>query len=77
MRKESPTVKIEMPFDFVTFCGGLQQSGIKKRYIHGSQRYTVHSYKTLDHLLGSNWHVRGFNKNGDFCYAILKTVEFY
>ncbi len=76
VRKESPAVKIEMPFDFITFCGGLQQCGVKKHF-RGSQRYTISSYKTLDHLLGSNWHVRVCNKNGDYCYATLNTVEFY
>ncbi len=76
VRKESPAVKIEMPFDFITFCGGLQQCGVKKHF-RGSQRYTISSYKTLDHLLGSNWHVCGCNQNGDYCYATLNTVEFY
>ena len=76
-RKESPMVKIEMPFDFVSFCGGLQQYGVKKRFIRGSQRYCIKSYNALDQLLDSNWHVRGLNRNGDFCYAILNTIEFY
>lgn len=77
VRKESPTIKIEMPFDHVTFDGGLQMCGIKKHLIRGTQRYSITSFKDLNRLLGSDWHVRGINKNGDFCYAILRTVEFY
>ncbi len=76
-RKESPIVKIEMPFDRVTFDGGLGVCGVPKRFIHGTQRYSISSFKDLNRLLGSNWHVRGINKNGDFCYVILNTAEFY
>lgn len=76
-RKESPIVKIEMPFDRISFDGGLRVCGIKKRVVHGTQRYTISSFKDLNRLLGSNWHVRGINKSGDFCYVILSTVEFY
>lgn len=76
-RKESPVVRIDMPFDRVEFDGGLRTCGERKRYIRGTQRYTIKKYQDLDRLLGKNWHYRGINCNGDFCYAILKTVEYY
>ena len=76
-RKESPIVKIEMPFDRITFDGGLGLCGVKQSYMRGSQRYTISTYKKLNHLLGVDWHVRGINENGDFCYVILNTLVFY
>ena len=66
-----------MPFDRISFDGGLQQRGIKKCCVRGVQRYTISCYKDLNDLLGADWHVRGINVNGDFCYVILQTIEFY
>ena len=34
-------------------------------------------YQDLNHLLGVDWHFRGINENGDFCYVILDTLELY
>lgn len=76
-RKDSPIVKIDMPFDRVTFDGGLAIKGYKKWYVRGVQRYSIKGFKDLNYLLGMNWHYRGLNKNGDFTYVILETVEFY
>ena len=28
-------------------------------------------------MLGHNWHYRGSNSAGDFCFVIRETVEFY
>ena len=41
--------------------------------------YTITRYEDLNGILGKNWnwHFRGINGNGDFCYVILSTVEFY
>ena len=76
-RKESPHVRIEMPFDKLQFTGGLKASSTLLRIYRGIERYKITSYKDLDPLLGPNWHVRGINPNGDFCYVILDTLEFY
>ena len=76
-RKESPTVKINISFDKLLLDGGLGRIGIKKRKHYGQQRYTIKSYKDLDPLLGSNWHWRGLNEAGDFCYVMLPTLEFW
>ena len=76
-RKGSPLVRIDMPFDSIEFDGGLQQFGTKKRFVKGVQRYSISSYQDLNTLLGAGWHYRGININGDFCYIILNTVEFY
>ena len=75
--KESPLVRIEMPFDHIVFDGGLGVCGVKKSFVRGSQRYCISAYKDLNHLLGLNWHVRGINKNGDFCYVLLDTLVYY
>ena len=69
-RKGSPLVRIDMPFDSIEFDGGLQRFGTKKRFVKGVQRYSISSYQDLNTL-------RGININGDFCYIILNTVEFY
>ena len=76
-RKESPVIKIDMPFDGTEFYGGLRICGEKKRFVRGIQRYTITKYKDLNGLFGANWHYRGINANGDFCYVLLNTVEFY
>jgi len=62
-RKESPLVRIKMPFDCIAFDGGLGVCGAKKSFVRGSQRYLISAYKDLNRLLGVNWHVRGINKN--------------
>ena len=76
-RKESPHVRIEMAFDKLQFTGGLKACSTSSRTYRGIDRYKITSYKDLDSLLGKNWHVRGLNSNGDFCYVILNTLEFY
>lgn len=76
-RKDSPVVKILMPFGKADFDTGLKVCGKTKTVTHGVERYTVQRYQDLDELLGKNWHYRGINDNGDFCYAILETIEFY
>ena len=76
-RKESPKARIDMPFDRVQFNGGLVMSGERKRYVRGIQHYTITNYQDLNGLLGSRWHYRGINSNGDYCYVILSTVEYY
>ena len=76
-RKESPKVKIEMPFDKLLFDGRLRNVGVKKRMYYGIERYTIRSYTDLYSLLGKGWHWRGLNEAGDFCYVVLSTVEFY
>ena len=37
----------------------------------------IGNYQDLNRLLGCNWHYRGLNLNGDYCYVILATVEYY
>ena len=76
-RKDSPSVCISMPFDKIQFEGGLKSCGIASRNVHGIQRYKVRHYRDLNHLLGSKWHFRGLNCNGDYGYVVLQTVEFY
>ena len=76
-RKESPIIRIEMPFDRITFDGGLGLCGVKQLFMCGSRRYTISSYKDLNCLLGVDWHVCGINENGDFCYVLLNTLVFY
>lgn len=76
-RKESPIVRIDMPFDKIEFDGGIRCCGHVKRSVRGIERYTITKYQDLNHLLGVDWHFRGINENGDFCYIILNTIEFY
>ena len=76
-RKESPTVKIELPFDKVLFEGGIKACGTVSKHYRGVQRYKITNYTDLDPMLGNNWHFRGINSTGDFCFVILDTVEYY
>ena len=75
-RKASPEVRIEMDFDDVMFDGGLKQAGKLKKVQRGVNVYSISAYGDLDCLLGSKWFIRCFNSNGDFGYAILRTVNF-
>lgn len=76
-RKGSPVIRIDIPFDKLEFDGGLGLLGTKKRYVRGIQHYSIANYQDLNSFLGMNWHYRGINHNGDFCYVILNTIEFY
>ena len=40
------------------------------------QHYTIRNYQDLDPFLGSYWHFRGLNINGDYGYVQLDTVNF-
>ena len=48
-----------------------------KRLVRRVEHYTIDAYSDLDSLLGCNWHYRGLNSAGDFCYVMCGTVEFY
>ena len=76
-RTASPLVKISMPFDIFLFNGGLKCYGVPSEKKCGIQHYKVNNYSDLDDLLGSNWHFRGLNVNGDYGYAVLETINFY
>ena len=76
--KVSPSVVIDMGFDYLLFKGGLQAIGVTKQNTHGTNiRYKLRCYKDLDPLLGQNWHYRGANETGDYAFVILNTVEYY
>lgn len=66
-----------MPFDRVAFEDGLKSHGQVKQYYRGTHHYRIAQYCDLDDILGQNWHYRGVNNAGDFCYTILETVEYY
>lgn len=76
-RKSSPEVRIVVPFDAITFNGGLRLLGTQSKKTQGVQHYKIHYYHDLNPLLGKNWHYRGLNANGDYGYVILETVDFY
>ncbi len=76
-RKESPTVRIELPFDKLLFEGGIKACGTPSRYYRGGNRYKIRKFSDLVPVLGQDWHFRGQNALGDFCFVILETVEFY
>ena len=76
-RRASPVVKIEMTYDKSVYEKGLKMKGKLKRQSRGVEHYTIEAYHDLDNLLGCNWHYRGLNSSGDFCYVMLETVEFY
>ena len=56
----SPDIKIVMPFDALTFNGGLKSVGMRSKRIGGIQDCKI---KDLNIFLGCNWHVREININ--------------
>ena len=46
-RKESPTVRIELPFDKVLYEGGIKAYGTPSRHYRGVQRYRIMNYSDL------------------------------
>jgi len=76
-RKVNPSTRLELMFDKDVFEEGLKLKGVVKTKSHGIDHYTINSYSDLDSELGHNWHYRGSNSAGDFCYVIQETVEFY
>lgn len=75
-RKNSPIVKINMAFDFIQFSGGLKAAGKPFKVVHGVQHYKIERYQDLNPCLGSSWHFRGLNPNGDYGYVQLETVDY-
>lgn len=70
-------VRIELPFDRFLFIGGLQQAGKFIKRNRGHDVYTIRKFSSLTPLLGHQWHLRVLNKQMDFCYIVLETVQFY
>ena len=75
-RKTSPNIKITISFDLIQFNGGLKTVGVPFKTVHGVQHFKINHYRDLNYLLGSNWHFRGLNTNGDYGYVELDTVDF-
>ena len=77
-RRSDPNIRIELAYDYFLFFGGLKQAGklLKKSY-RGHDIYGIKKYCDLDSILGPRWHVRVLNKQMDFCYVILETVQFH
>jgi len=71
VRKETPMVRIDMPFNFVLYEGGLKARGYFAREYYRTERYKIRYYKDLNTLLSTNWHWRGLNLNGD----LFSTIE--
>ena len=76
-RKSSPEVRIVVPFDAITFNGGLRLLGTQSKKAQEVQHYIVKYYQDLNPLLGKNWHYSGLNVNADYGYVIQQTVDFY
>ena len=66
-----------MGFDAMLYQGGLKSLGYLKKRERGHEVYGIKGYKDLVPLFGESWHIRIKNKQLDFCYASLETVEFY
>ena len=70
-----------MPCDLASFQTlkelGIPPTGDNARGGANSQHYTIRDYKSLDEVLGKNWHFRVVNKAGDFFYEMLQTICFH
>ena len=77
-KREDPKVRIQVPFDTSSMELLKQQAVPLTLNNHrGHQGYGIKAYKDLDELLGEQWHLRVANINGDFSYAVLKTIQFH
>ena len=76
-RKEDPEIRIDMPFDKVSFDGVLKLKGKKVKLCRGVMHYGISASEELDEFFGKNWHVRGLKEAGDFNYVIVNTVRFW
>ena len=72
-RKKSPQIRLRMPFDKLTFDGGLKARGVEA----GGGKYTIKQYQDLQDILGGGWYYKGLNEHGDFCFVILRSIRFY
>ena len=69
--KTSPSVTIDIGFDYLQFKGGLQAVGVAEQKSHSNNiLYKLTCYKDLDPLLGQKWHYRGANENGDYAVTL-------
>jgi hypothetical protein len=75
-RKSSPIVNVVMGFDLLQFNGGLKTVGIPFKKVQGVQHYKIKHYRDMNPFLGSSWHFRGLNANGDYGYIEMETVDF-
>ena len=75
--RSDPDIRIELSFDYFLFCGGLKQAGYLIKVSRGNEIFGIESYSALAPLLGDYWYVRVLNRQQDFCYAMLDTVQFY
>ena len=75
--RREPEVRIELPFDWLLFEGGLKQCGRCLHKRSGHDVFTVHSHADLKPLLGDRWHIRILAENLDFCYVNIDTVQYY
>ena len=76
-RTASPLTRITMLFDVSLFNDGLKLVAIPSKKSKSNQHYKIKHYQDLNHLLGTDWHVRVINVNGDYGYVVLDTVQFY
>ena len=69
------TAGLTAAFDKFLFIGGLQQAGKWVKKNRGHDVYTIHKYSSLAPILGHQWHLQVLNKQMDFCYINLETVQ--
>ena len=72
-RKNSPEVRIVVPFDAITLNGGLKMLGTQSKKAQGVQHYTIKHYQDLNPLLGKNWPCRVLSVNGDYGKQLFYT----
>ena len=75
--RSDPDVRLDMSFDYFLFCGRLKQAGYLIRQSRGREVFGIKSYSALSPILGEYWYVRVLNRQHDFCYVLLDTIQFY
>ena len=75
--RQDPGVRIEMPFDLITFNGGLKMMDTPKYERRGVLVYGLKMYQDLCPFLGQDWHIQIVHRRGDFNYIHLHSLSFH
>ena len=75
-KRESPAVRIETCIDMDIYQVYLSDIGVV-RESRGRNVHYLNNNRQLCNILGNKWHERILNINGDFCYVIAGTVQFW
>lgn len=75
-KRESPAVRIETCVNVDIYQIYLTDIGVVKKS-RGRNVHCITDNRQLCDILGNKWYERILNINGDFCYVVAGTVQFW